>query len=144
MKDDSYYMNIAYREALKALKKNEIPVGAIIVSNIDGKIISKGHNLRDSKYIVTKHAEIIAIERANKKRKNWRLNDCTLYTTLKPCDMCMSVIFSCKIPRVIYSANSTCLNNANNCRISQIENNELILKSSSIIQKAFVNIRNQK
>lgn len=141
MKDDSYYMNIAYKEAMKAYKKSEIPVGAVIVSNYDGKIISKAHNLRDESCIVTKHAEIIAIEKANKIKKNWRLNDCILYTTLKPCDMCMSVIKSSKIPVVIYAAESK--NNIinSNCSLFQINENIIIEESSLLIQKAFSEIR---
>ena len=68
IKDDNYFMNIAYKEALKAFNKNEIPVGAVIVRN--NEIVSKGHNLRDSKQVITKHAEIIAIEKANIKLNN--------------------------------------------------------------------------
>ena len=123
MKDDSFYMNIAYNEARKAYKKNEVPVGAVIVSLKNGNIISKAYNLRDNSCIVTKHAEIIAIEKANKLQKNWRLSDCVLYTTLRPCEMCLSVIKTAKI------------------KLTQIDNSELILKSSTIIQKKFLEIR---
>ena len=76
------------------------------MSNINGKIIAKAHNLRDSSQIITKHAEIIAIEKANKKFKNWRLINCTLYTTLKPCRMCQEVINSSKLEKVVYSSES--------------------------------------
>lgn len=141
MKDDSYYMNIAYNEAKKAYKKNEIPVGAVIVSMTSGKIISKAHNLRDSSFVVTKHAEIIAIEKANKKIKNWRLNDCILYTTLKPCNMCFSVIKNCKLRKVIYAANSNSEEIKLQVEIKQIEKVELVEKSSRIIQKMFENLR---
>ena len=100
IKNDDYFMQVAYKEAEKAYEIGEIPVGTVIILN--EKIISKGHNLRDTTNIVTKHAEIIAIEKANKKLKNWRLNECIMYTTLQPCNMCMSVIKSSKITIKIY------------------------------------------
>ena len=140
MKNDEYYMKLAYKEALKAYKKGEIPVGAIIVSNINGKIIAKAHNLRDSSQIITKHAEIIAIEKANKKFKNWRLINCTLYTTLKPCKMCQEVINSAKLERVVYSTESN-NNVTSNTKIIQINSNDIINDTSILIKKAFVKIR---
>ncbi len=140
MKNDEYYMKLAYKEALKAYKKGEIPVGAIIVSNINGKIIAKAHNLRDSSQIITKHAEIIAIEKANKKFKNWRLINCTLYTTLKPCKMCQEVINSAKLERVVYSSESN-NNVTSNTKIIQINSNDIINDTSILIKKAFVKIR---
>ena len=139
MKNDEYYMKLAYKEALKAYKKGEIPVGAIIVSNINGKIIAKAHNLRDSSQIITKHAEIIAIEKANKKFKNWRLINCTLYTTLKPCKMCQEVINSAKLERVVYSSESN-NNVTSNTKIIQINSNDIINDTSILIKKAFVKI----
>ena len=140
MKNDEYYMKLAYKEALKEYKKGEIPVGAIIVSNINGKIIAKAHNLRDSSQIITKHAEIIAIEKANKKFKNWRLINCTLYTTLKPCKMCQEVINSAKLERVVYSSESN-NNVTSNTKIIQINSNDIINDTSILIKKAFVKIR---
>lgn len=140
MKNDEYYMKLAYKEALKAYEKGEIPVGAIIVSNINGKIIAKAHNLRDSSQIITKHAEIIAIEKANKKFKNWRLINCTLYTTLKPCKMCQEVINSAKLERVVYSSESN-NNVTSNTKIIQINSNDIINDTSILIKKAFVKIR---
>lgn len=138
---DSYYMNIAYKEAQKAFYKNEIPVGAVIVSN--GKVISKAHNLRDSNNIVTNHAEIIAIERANKKINNWRLIDCVIYTTLKPCRMCYEVIKESKIKEIIYSAPSRDNINFETVICRQIEDELLIEKSIDLIKEAFSNIRNK-
>ena len=98
--NDIYFMNIALKEANKALKKKEIPVGAIIVKN--NKIIGKGYNLKEKKRNATKHAEIIAIEKASKKLKNWRLNDCTIYVTMIPCPMCASAINQSRISKVVY------------------------------------------
>lgn len=137
MLDDSFYMKIAFNEAKKAFKKGEIPVGALIVSLKNGSIISKAHNLRDNSQIVTRHAEIIAIEKANKILKNWRLNDCVLYTTLKPCDMCFATIKSAKINKVIYAADSFNDNNTQNINIVQIECESIKDDCSKIIQQQF-------
>ena len=133
-KDDKYFMNIAYNEALKAFNKDEIPVGVVIVK--DNKIISKAHNLRDSSNIVTKHAEIIAIEKANKKLNNWRLVNCTLYSTLEPCNMCSEVIKETKIKNVIYAAKG------NNSQYTQINDQTMIKKCENIIKSKFKEIRN--
>lgn len=139
IKDDVYYMNRAYKEAMKAYDKDEIPIGVVIVK--DGKIISQAHNLRDSKRIVTKHAEIVAIEKANKKENNWRLIDCTLYTTLEPCDMCSEVIKESKIEKVVYSAKNQ--NKSHNKEYIQINNKEIINKCELIIKNKFVELRNK-
>ena len=140
-KDDKYFMNIAYNEALKAFNKDEIPVGVVIVK--DNKIISKAHNLRDSSNIVTKHAEIIAIEKANKKEHNWRLIDYTLYSTLEPCNMCSEVIHESKIAKVIYAAksNNKIVNSHNNNYI-QLQNKGIIDMCTKLIQSKFKELRN--
>lgn len=139
IKDDVYYMNRAYKEAMKAYDKDEIPIGVVIVK--DGKIISQAHNLRDSKQIVTKHAEIIAVEKANKKENNWRLIDCTLYTTLEPCDMCNEVIKESKIKKVVYAAKNQ--NKSHNKEYIQINNKKIINKCEQIIKNKFVELRNK-
>ena len=94
------YMQIAYNEAIKAYKKNEIPVGALIVK--ENKIIAKSHNNRQYKYNVLGHAEINAILKAEKKLKDWRLDDCTMYITLAPCQMCQMIINESRIEKVFY------------------------------------------
>ena len=94
------YMKIAYKESLKAFKKNEVPVGAVIVKN--NKIISKAHNNRQNKYSVLGHAEINCITKAEKKLKDWRLDGCDLYVTLEPCEMCEKIISETRIDNVIY------------------------------------------
>ena len=137
--DDIYYMNLAFKEAKKAYKKNEIPIGVVIVRN--NEIISKAHNLRDSKQIVTKHAEIIAIEKANIKLNNWRLNDCILYSTLEPCEMCDSIIKESKIKKVIYGAKNQ--NKRNISNHYQINDQNYIKKCESVIKNKFIEIRNK-
>ena len=95
-------MSLALKEASKAEEIDEVPVGAIIVK--DGKIISKGFNVRETKMDALGHAEIVSIRKANKKLKSWRLDDCTLYVTIEPCIMCGGAIIQSRIKRVVYGA----------------------------------------
>ena len=99
---DVNFLNLALNEAKKCLPKNEVPVGAIIVK--DEQIIARAHNLKENKNDVTAHAEIIAIKKAQKKFNNWRLNDCTLYSTLEPCPMCAGAIIQSRIKRIVFGA----------------------------------------
>ena len=84
----------------KAIKKNEVPIAALIVK--DGKIISKAYNRVNKTNNILDHAEIICIRKASKKLHNWRLNDCELYVTLEPCDMCREVIKKSRVGKVYY------------------------------------------
>lgn len=86
--------------AKKACLKNEIPVGCVIVKN--NKIIACGYNNKESKNDSTMHAEMIAIRKACLKLKSWRLDDCIMYVTLKPCLMCMGAIVESRIKKVYY------------------------------------------
>lgn len=95
-------MQIAIQEAIKAYKKNEVPVGAVVVKN--GKIIAKGYNKRNKSGIATKHAEIVAIEKACKKNKDWRLENCEIYVTLEPCPMCAGAIANARIKKLVFGA----------------------------------------
>ena len=104
MHDDIYYMNIAYKEALKALQEDEVPVGAIIVK--DNKIIARAHNLKETLNLSTAHAEILVINKASKKLKTWHLDDCIMYVTLEPCVMCAGAIIQSRIKKVVYGAKS--------------------------------------
>ncbi len=92
------FMREALKEAQKAYEKEEIPVGAVIVK--DDKIIARAHNLKELKQTAIAHAEILAIHKANKKLKNWRLIDCDIYVTLEPCMMCMGAIISSRIKNI--------------------------------------------
>ena len=100
--NDEYYMNIALKEAEKALKEAEVPVGAVLVEN--GKIIARGHNMRQKKHDVTKHAEIIAIRKASKKIHDWRLDNAVLYITMSPCIMCSAIIKESRIKKIVIGA----------------------------------------
>jgi len=96
------FMKEALKEAEKALKHNEVPIGAVVVLN--DKIISRGYNKREKKQNALKHAEIIAIEKACKRLKSWRLDGCEIYVTLEPCPMCAGAISNARIKKVVYGA----------------------------------------
>ncbi|WP_047983511.1 tRNA adenosine(34) deaminase TadA [Ornithinibacillus californiensis] len=100
--NDEYYMNIAIEQAEKAKKINEVPIGAIIVYK--DEVIASGFNVREQVQETLSHAELIAIQEANKKIGSWRLEDCTLYVTLEPCPMCAGAIVQSRIKRVVYGA----------------------------------------
>lgn len=102
-KTHEYYMKQALKEAEKAYKKLEVPVGAIIVKN--GKIIARAHNQKEEKKDTTKHAEILAIQKASKKLQSWRLIDCEMYVTLEPCSMCAGAIINSRIKKIYIGAN---------------------------------------
>lgn len=95
------YINELINLSKKSLKKSEVPIAALIIDE-NGKIISKAYNTRNIKQQTINHAEILAITKANKKLKSWRLNNCTLYVTVEPCDMCKSVIKESRIQNVYY------------------------------------------
>ena len=98
MYEKEKFMKEALKEAKKAYDKLEIPVGAVIVK--DGKIVARAHNSKEGKQDTTKHAEIIAIQKASKKLQNWRLNDCEMYVTLEPCPMCSGALIQSRIKKV--------------------------------------------
>ena len=92
------FMKEALKEAKKAYKKLEVPVGAVIVK--DGQIIARAHNLKESKKDTTNHAEILAIQKASKKLDSWRLLDCEMYVTLEPCTMCAGAIIQARVGKL--------------------------------------------
>ena len=95
-------MRQALKEARKAYEKGEVPVGAVIVK--DHKIIARSHNIKEIKKDTTKHAEILAIQKASKKLESWRLLDCEMYVTLEPCSMCAGALIQARIKKVYIGA----------------------------------------
>ena len=115
---DEYYMNLAIREARKALKHDDVPIGCIIVydgtnpaSKADqhaaalgiepGTILGRGYNRRNKDRSALMHAEVIAIRQACRALEDWRVEDCTMYVTLEPCPMCAGAIVQARVPRVV-------------------------------------------
>ena len=103
MEEKERFMKEALKEARKAYDKLEVPVGAVIVK--DGKIIARAHNLKETKFDTTKHAEILAIQKASKKLNSWRLLGCEMYVTLEPCSMCAGALINSRIKKVYIGTN---------------------------------------
>lgn len=146
MKNDIYYMNLALKEAKKAIKYGDIPIGCVIVMN--NKVISKAYNKKEFNNNPIKHAEIIAIEKASKKLNTWHLDNCTLYTTMEPCLMCAGAILQSRISRIVYGLpNNNFGEVTSNNKI--FKNNKKIKiigcicedESKSLVQNFFKNIR---
>ncbi|MDR2395764.1 MAG: tRNA adenosine(34) deaminase TadA [Endomicrobium sp.] len=99
---NSYFMSQALKEAYKAYKSDEVPVGAVIVKN--GEIISRGFNRCISLLDPTAHAEIVALRKAAKKMQNYRLNDCCIYVTIEPCAMCTGALVNARVKKIVFGA----------------------------------------
>ena len=97
-------MRLALAEAEKAYARGEIPIGAVLVRNEDGTVVSRGHNLRESKNDATAHAEREAIREACARLNRWRLSGLTLYVTIEPCAMCAGALVNSRIDRLVYGS----------------------------------------
>lgn len=104
MLDDEYYMQLALTEAKKAYSMGEIPIGAVLVNNEDGTIVSAGCNMRERKRDATAHAEMEAIRSACQRLGRWRLSGSTLYVTIEPCAMCAGALVNSRIDRLVYGS----------------------------------------
>lgn len=96
---DEKYMKQAVKQAKKAEANKDVPIGCVIVH--DGKVIARGYNRRNMDKTTLAHAEILAIKKASKVLGDWRLEECTMYVTLEPCQMCAGAIVQARIPRVV-------------------------------------------
>ena len=152
MQEKEKFMKEALKEAKKAYIKEEIPVGAIIVK--DNKIIARAYNKKEEKMDTTKHAEIIAIQKASKRLKAWRLTDCDMYVTLEPCSMCAGALIQSRIRKVYIGtedkktgACGSVLNLLEDYKFNhkvEIERNVCKDKCESIIKKFFKELREKK
>ena len=146
---DRHYMRLALGQARRALRLGEVPIGCVIVQ--DGRVIARGYNRRNTDHSVLAHAEIAAIRRACRATGDWRLEGCTLYVTLEPCQMCAGAIVQSRIDRVVYGASSpkagcsgTILNILQNeqfnhqCRLTQ---GVLAEESAALLQEFFRELR---
>ena len=145
------YMQIALEEAKKALKKDEVPVGAVIVLN--NKIIAKAHNKRERTKDATNHAELLAIKKACRKVKDFRLIDAEIYVTLEPCLMCLGAILNARIKKIYYGANinkenaltsEEVINRAELNHKAEIEGGIMAQECSEIITNYFKDKRKNK
>ena len=148
-KDDIKYMKAALKQAEKALALGEVPIGAVIVEN--GRIIGRGYNRRNTDHTTLAHAEITAIRKANRKVGDWRLEGCTLYVTLEPCQMCAGALVQSRIDRVVIGAPSfksgcggTLMNILQNNEFNhqvEIETGVMQEECTAILQKFFKELR---
>lgn len=99
---DEYFMKLAIDEAKKAEALKEVPIGAVLV--LDGQVVARGYNLRETTQRSITHAEILVIDQACESLKTWRLEEATLYVTLEPCPMCAGAIIQSRVKKVVYGA----------------------------------------
>lgn len=137
-------MEAALTEAEKAAKKGDVPVGAVIVK--DQRIIARAHNRKERQKDTTAHAEILAIQKASKKLKNWRLTDCTLFATVEPCIMCSGAICHARISTVYYGCSDpkfggyeslTNINQLNTNHQVQLHSGIMAERAASLLKKFF-------
>ncbi len=146
------YMKEALKEAEKARDIAEVPIGAVVVR--DGEIIGRGHNKRELNQQATAHAEIFAIEEANRKLGNWRLEECELYVTLEPCAMCSGALVLSRMKKVYFGAYDmksgtagSLMNLLEENRFNhqcEVEGSVLEAECSQILKDFFVDLRNKK
>ena len=101
-KTDEHYMRLALQQARRALALGEVPIGCVIVK--DGQVIARGYNRRNTDHNTLSHAELNAIRKASRKLQDWRLEGCTIYITLEPCQMCSGAIVQSRIDRCVVGA----------------------------------------
>lgn len=150
--DKNYYMLKALEQAKKAYKKNEVPVGAVIVNN--NKIIASAFNKRETRQNALYHAEILAINKACKKLKSFRLESCEMYVTLEPCPMCSGAIVNARFKKVFFGCpdlNYGCcgskynfLQDKNFEHLVEVEGGILSDECSTLLKTFFVNLREKK
>jgi tRNA(adenine34) deaminase len=102
MHDPQTWMREAIAEARRALAKDEVPIGCVIVHDPTEKIVGRGHNVRETEQDPTGHAELVAMRQAAQALGHWRLLECTMYVTLEPCPMCAGGIVNARLPRLVY------------------------------------------
>ena len=146
---DIYYMKQALKQAGYALKLGEVPIGCVIV--YEDRVIGRGYNRRNTDKSTLSHAEITAIKKASKVMGDWRLEGCTIYITLEPCQMCAGAIVQARIPRVVYGASSPksgcagsvldILRNPGFNHVVEVESGVLEKECSGIIKTFFTHMR---
>ena len=146
---DAYYMREALKQARRAMKLGEVPIGCVIV--YEDRIIGRGYNRRNTDRCTLSHAEITAIKKASRALGDWRLEDCTIYITLEPCQMCAGAIVQARIKRVVYGASSPksgcagsvldILRNNSFNHLVEVESGVLENSCSELIKSFFVEMR---
>lgn len=152
MTQDEKYMKMAITQAKKAAKNGDVPIGCVIV--YEDKVIARGYNKRNLKKTTLAHAELLAIEKASKALGDWRLEGCTMYVTLEPCQMCAGAIVQARLDKVVIG----CMNQKAGCAGSifnllqeerfnhqvEIERSTLEAECSSMLSEFFKELRRSK
>ena len=152
MQEAEKFMCEAIKQAQKAYAKEEIPVGAVIVKN--NKIIARAYNKKEETNDTTKHAEIIAIQKASKKLNSWRLNDCEMYVTLEPCSMCAGALIQARLKKVYIGTmdqkTGSCGSKLNLLKdysfnhVVEVETGILQKECENLLKEFFKHLRNKK
>lgn len=152
MTEDELYMREALKLAEKASAAGEVPIGCVIVH--EGKIIGRGYNRRNTDHSALSHAEITAIKKASSSLKDWRLEDCTLYVTLEPCQMCAGACVQARVKKVVIGCMSPksgsagtvtdILNNPDFTHNCEVVSGVLSDECSSILKNFFIRMRAEK
>ena len=151
-KDDYRYMKQAITQAKKAYKLNEVPIGCVIV--YEGKVIGRGYNRRNTDKTSLGHAEITAIKKASRYMNDWRLEDCTLYVTLEPCQMCAGAMVQARLKKAVIgsmNAKAGCAGSVLNIlqmdafnHQVEVERGVLEDECSALLSGFFADLREQK
>lgn len=149
---DEKYMKLALKEAKKAYEINEVPIGCVVVR--EDKVIGKGYNRRNTDKNVLSHAELIAMQQACKKTGDWRLEDCTMYITLEPCQMCAGAMVQARLKKAVIgsmNAKAGCAGSVLNILQMQEFNHQVELEKgvleeecSELLSSFFSRLREQK
>lgn len=152
MRDEEKFMKEAIRQAKKAYALREVPIGCVIV--YEGKIIARGYNRRNTDKNTTSHAEINAIRKASKKLGDWRLEGCTLYVTLEPCQMCAGAMVQARLKKAVIgsmNAKAGCAGSVLNIlqmdafnHQVEVERGVLEDECSALLSGFFADLREQK
>ena len=150
--EDEIFMKEAIKQAKRAYKQDEVPIGCVIVQ--DGKVIARAYNKRNTKRNPLAHAEIMAINKAAKVTGDWRLEDCVMYITLEPCQMCAGAIVQARIPKVVIGSmnpKAGCAGSILNLLQVQAFNHQVELvkgvmeeECTSMLQEFFKELRDRK
>ena len=137
---DIFYMKLAIEEAKKALEKEEVPIGCVIVYH--DEVVASSYNRKTIDNIATSHAEILAINEACKKLGTWYLDECVLYTTIEPCLMCTGAIMQSRIKRVVYGSKNEAFGYLSKVDLKiDVRSNVLVKETKDLLTNFFKDIR---
>jgi tRNA(adenine34) deaminase len=135
-RDDTFFMSLAYNQAIDAWRRDEVPIGCVIEHH--GEVIALAHNTVESAQDPTAHAEVLAITQAAAKLGNWRLEDCTLYVTKEPCPMCAGATLMSRLKRVCYAVPDPkmgCLGGATDLNALPRVNHHLEITAGGVLEE---------